>query len=116
MQNICITRYKHPKSVGWAGYIEPEDKSWVMYIGLDGRPLVFLNRDPETGAVLPDDPEERVAALSQLRKEAPELRIGMPNDGSAIFPEGQLDPHELGEVIHPLGVAGGGEDVKPRGC
>lgn len=59
MQNITVTRYSNPKAVGWAGYIEPEDKGWIAFIDLGGRPLFFLNRDPETGRVLPDDPADR---------------------------------------------------------
>ena len=112
MQNISITRYAHPKAVGWAGYIEPEDRTWIMFIGLDGRPMVYLNRDPETGAVLPDDPEEREAHLATIRAEGG-LRIAMKNDGSADFGPDYKDPHELGERIHPLGESGGGGDVVP---
>jgi hypothetical protein len=51
MQKIKVTRYSDPLAVGWAGYIEPEDGSWIAFIGLDGRPVFFLNRDP-AGAVL----------------------------------------------------------------
>lgn len=69
MQNISVTRYADPKATGWAGYVEPADKSWIVYVGLDGRPLAFLNRDPKTGAVLPDDPEERARHLEQIHTE-----------------------------------------------
>jgi hypothetical protein len=36
----------------WLGYIEPEDKSWIMFIPAEGEPVLFTGRDPETGAVL----------------------------------------------------------------
>lgn len=116
MQNICVSRYAHPKAVGWAGWVEPTDKSWIVFIGLDGRPLAFLNRDPATGAVMPDDPEERAAHLARIREEQPSsgCGIGQQNDGSGIYEPDYLDPHELGEVIHPLGFYGGGGDVEPR--
>lgn len=111
MMNVKVTRYENPKAVGWAGYIEPADKSWIAYVALNGKPLFFLSRDTETGAVLPDDPAEREAHLRMLREERARqeggLRIGMPNDGSAIFPEGMSDPHKIGEAIHPLGIHGG---------
>jgi hypothetical protein len=55
MQQINVKRYADPTSTGWAGWIEPEDKSWVAFIDLGGQPTFFLNRDPETGAILPDD-------------------------------------------------------------
>jgi hypothetical protein len=51
MDNVKVGRYDHPDSVGWLGWIEPEDKSWIMFIGLDHRPVVYLDHDPETGAV-----------------------------------------------------------------
>ena len=37
----------------WAGWLEPEDKTWIAFIREeDGVPVFYLNRDPETGAVL----------------------------------------------------------------
>lgn len=69
MPNIRVSRYPNPKKVGWAGWVEPDDRSWVAYIDLEGRPVFFLHRDPETGAVLPDDPEEQPAAIEAIRAE-----------------------------------------------
>ena len=51
MCNIRVGRYQHPQSVGWAGWIEPEDLSWIAFIDLKGEVTFFLDRDPETGAV-----------------------------------------------------------------
>jgi len=117
MQNINVTRYANPKAVGWAGWVEPDDRSWIVFIGLDGRPVAFLNRDPESGAILPDDPAERAAHLELLRAERERPRcgghIGEKADGSAIYEPGYKDPHVLGERIHPLGMDGGGGDVIP---
>jgi hypothetical protein len=50
--NITVGRYDHPGSTGYQGWIEPDDKTWIMYVGNDGQPVAFLNRDPEAGAVL----------------------------------------------------------------
>lgn len=50
MQNIVVGRYHAPD--GFIGWIEPEDRTWIMFIGDDHAPLVFLDRDPATGAVL----------------------------------------------------------------
>jgi hypothetical protein len=55
MPNIKVTRYPDPKATGWSGYLEPDDRSWIAFVGLDGRPVFFLNRDPATGACLPND-------------------------------------------------------------
>ncbi len=67
MQSISIKRYPSPRDTGWAGYLEPEDKSWIAFIALDGKPTFYLNRDPATGAVLPDDPSEAQAKLALIR-------------------------------------------------
>ena len=52
MGNITVGRYDDPASIGYQGWIEPEDKSFIAFIAADGTPVMFLNRDPETGAVL----------------------------------------------------------------
>lgn len=52
MGNITVGRYDKPAATGYQGWIEPEDRSWVMFVANDGQPQAFLNRDPETGAVL----------------------------------------------------------------
>jgi len=51
MQNITIGRYDHPESVGFSGWVEPEDRSWILFIKDDGSALFFPERD-ETGAVI----------------------------------------------------------------
>jgi hypothetical protein len=107
MQPIKVHRYTDPKGVGWAGWIEPEDKSWIAFIGLDGVPRFFLNRDPETGAICPDDPEERKRHLAELKTHKATnvlgLNIGMVNDGSSHFEPGYVSPLKIGEVVEPLG-------------
>lgn len=62
MVNITVGRYEksvtidgveHEKGHEWAGYIEPDDASWIMFVGDDPKQVqVYLSRDPETGAVL----------------------------------------------------------------
>jgi len=52
MQSIKVTRYDNPKALGWVGYIEPADASWIAFIDLEGRPVFFLTRDA-SGAVQP---------------------------------------------------------------
>lgn len=52
MCNITVTRYPDPEAVGgWQGYIEPDDRTWIAFVRSDGQPVVFLDRDPATGAV-----------------------------------------------------------------
>lgn len=52
MQNIKVGRYERPDSTGYLGWIEPDDQSWIMYVKDDHTVEVFLDRDPETGAIL----------------------------------------------------------------
>ena len=117
MQSIRVSRYEHPKACGWAGYIEPEDGSWIAFIGLDGKPRVFLHRDAESGAILPDDAEERAKHIDALRAERERPRcgghIGERSDGSADYGPDGRDPLKVGERIFPLGESGGGGDVEP---
>ena len=49
MQNIIVGRYESCSD--YQGWIEPDDKSWIAFIAKDGRPEVFLNREP-SGAVI----------------------------------------------------------------
>lgn len=112
MQNISVTRYSNPKATGWAGYIEPADLSWIAFIGLDGRPMFFLNRDPATGAILSDDPEARERGIAQAAETAAR---GSAHTGMKIpaekAPEWSVGPVA---VVGPLGVSGiGGVDVEP---
>lgn len=51
MGNVTVGRYDHPSQVGYQGWIEPQDMTWVAFVGNDGAPVVFLDRDPVTGAV-----------------------------------------------------------------
>lgn len=113
MQNISVTRYSNPKATGWAGYIEPADLSWIAFIGLDGRPLFFLNRDPATGGILGDDPDpaarERDIAEAALTAATGGARTGMRISAEKA-PEWSVGPVA---VVGPLGVSGnGGRDVE----
>lgn len=59
MQNIHVGRYSKEAiggvpgaGVDWQGWVEPDDRTWIVFVRSDGSPIVFLNRDPQTGAVL----------------------------------------------------------------
>lgn len=55
MVNVKVGRYNNPETRKfWQGWIEPENQDWIMFVATDGKPVVFLDRDPETGAVLTD--------------------------------------------------------------
>lgn len=51
MGNITVGRYSDPESVGYQGWLEPADRTWIAFIKNDGIPVFFLGRDLETGAV-----------------------------------------------------------------
>ena len=49
---INVSTYQHPETRKfWRGWIEPADRSWIVFIAADGSPVFCPNRDPETGAV-----------------------------------------------------------------
>ena len=52
MQNIIVGRYSNPDNVGdWEGWIEPEDKSWIVFHS-PTQSKYYGKRDPVTGAVI----------------------------------------------------------------
>jgi hypothetical protein len=51
MLNVKVHRYADT-SHGFAGWIEPDDKSWILFIPVSGEPQFFSKRDPVTGACL----------------------------------------------------------------
>jgi hypothetical protein len=114
VNNISVHRYKHPQLSGWAGWLEPDDKSWIAFIGLDGVPRFFLSRDPVSGAICPDDESERAAHIAALAEERkgprPGGHTGEPDDGSADW-GGQPAPLAVGEPVFPLGVDGRGSNA-----
>jgi hypothetical protein len=52
LEDIKVGRYRDPQAVGFMGWIEPDDRSWVVFIDLLGRPVLFADRDPATGRVV----------------------------------------------------------------
>jgi hypothetical protein len=72
MQDISVRRYPNPTEIGYAGWIEPRDKSWIAFVDLAGKPTFFLNRDPMTGGVLSDDPTKHEAEIAQMRAQEAE--------------------------------------------
>jgi hypothetical protein len=65
MSNICIGRYpvpsatdraSVPEDVGypadtWECYIEPEDQSWILFVGVDGEVAFWPHRGPMGGVI-----------------------------------------------------------------
>lgn len=49
MSNVKVGRYADPKAVGWQGWIEDEERTWIAFVDLDGKPVFFLNRDNDGG-------------------------------------------------------------------
>lgn len=45
-----------PGVMGWKGYVEPSDRSWILFVPENGPPVLSTKRDPATGASL-DLPE-----------------------------------------------------------
>lgn len=53
MPNISVRRYSHPETHGWAGWIEPEDRDWIVFVGVSGEVRAYLDREPSGAIVTP---------------------------------------------------------------
>lgn len=106
MKNVKIKRYASPMAHGWAGWIEPDDRNWIVFVGVNGLPMIYMHRDPETGAILSDDPAEHEECVARIRCDGGS-RIGMPYDGS-----GDESSIAVGEPVFPLGYDGAGDVSK----
>ncbi len=52
MLGITVHQYSDPATREvWKGWIEPDDKSWILFVASDGSPVLFTDRDPVTGAI-----------------------------------------------------------------
>ena len=53
MQNLTVGRYIEPSvKTSYQGWIEPDDRSWVIYLDSEGMPVLFWKeRDAEGGVV-----------------------------------------------------------------
>lgn len=54
MGNIKIGRYAHSDTHGWAGWVEPDSKDWIVFIGVNGAVEAYLDRDENGAIVCPD--------------------------------------------------------------
>lgn len=53
MSSITIGRYDHESvTKDFAGWVEPADKSWIIFLDADGKPAVYYaERDAEGGVI-----------------------------------------------------------------
>jgi len=55
MSNVTIGRYDHESiTKTYAGWIEPGDKAWIIYLDADGRPALYYPEREPNGAVIGD--------------------------------------------------------------
>ena len=55
MSNLTIGRYDDESiTKDWAGWIEPGDKAWIIYLDADGNPALYYPQRDTTGAVIGD--------------------------------------------------------------
>lgn len=64
VQNISISRYNPAlqSEAKWSGNIEPEDRSWILFVDTDNVPHLYLHRDigvaeAKDRGLTPKDPE-----------------------------------------------------------
>ena len=51
--NLIVHRYEG-NMTRWKGYVEPEDRSWIIYFDENGRPAAYFAQREESGAVVND--------------------------------------------------------------
>lgn len=55
MSTLTIGRYEHESiTKDYTGYIEPANKSWIIYLDADGKPSVYYPEREPSGAVIGD--------------------------------------------------------------
>lgn len=53
MSNITIGRYDDQSiTKTWAGWIEPGDKSWIIFLDANGKPSLYYPKRNKSGAVV----------------------------------------------------------------
>lgn len=52
METIGLGLGSYTGETGYRGWVEPADKSWILFVRDDGTPELYTNRDPETGALI----------------------------------------------------------------
>lgn len=86
MQNIQVHRYSNEETrKAWQGWIEPDDRSWIIFADADGHVTLFENRDSRSGAVLP---KGATADAEYQQGEVAEVGESMGDD---IAPPGSRD-------------------------
>lgn len=51
MQDIKIERYNTPNA-SWGGNIQPEDRSWIIFLDPNGCPSMYWSERDDSGAVI----------------------------------------------------------------
>ena len=52
VSNLKIGRYDHPSVTDeYAGWIEPDDKSWIIWLDAHGKPAVYYKERNDDGSV-----------------------------------------------------------------
>lgn len=74
MPNLTIGRYTHPETHGWAGWIEPDNRDWIVFVGANGTVEAYLDRD-EQGAILCPDCGTRTCGIGVPQEERETARI-----------------------------------------
>lgn len=52
MGNVKIGRYEHESvTKEFAGYIEPDDRSWIIWLDANGKPALYYSERDASGGV-----------------------------------------------------------------
>jgi hypothetical protein len=55
MQNLTVGRYIEPAiKTTYQGWIEPEDRSWIIFLDAEGQPVMYWRERGDDGSVIGD--------------------------------------------------------------
>jgi hypothetical protein len=55
MQNLTVGRYIEPSVMtSYKGWIEPEDRSWIIFLDAEGMPVMYWRERGDDGSVIGD--------------------------------------------------------------
>lgn len=52
MLPLKVGRYTEADRSEFVAWVEPPDRTWILFLRKDGTPVLYPNRDPKTGAVI----------------------------------------------------------------
>lgn len=86
MQSIHVKRYLSGQGTGWQGCVEPEDRSWILFVHDNGTPVLYRRIEIVNGSKVDGEPSkvEHVYVDAEFPC-APTVGSGaVPSEGASV--------------------------------